>query len=234
MAVIKETQIELDEHNDSEHHRTAVESANDSTAIKVENEGHNKAKVSQTFGATNQCFNRYLVGDYYKTMVDTCETTWNIANMSRVIQGSEAALETQEERAHEAEKQKAREKTQEKSRQHRILLKRMWESYNKRKDMERKRVEEEAEKEAEATEKRLKEMKKKAREAEKKAWEKKAWNEDWTLRRLAEKTKYEEDSVRDKTERIQKLEKRTLDAEKKIQEEEKRIEEAEEEFLYWS
>jgi hypothetical protein len=73
MAAIKETQIELDEHNDSELHRTTTESANDSTAMEAKIEG-NMAKVSQNFGAMNQCSNRYLVGDKYKTLMDTCQT----------------------------------------------------------------------------------------------------------------------------------------------------------------
>jgi hypothetical protein len=77
-------------------------------------------------------------------------------------------------------------------------------------------------------------MEKKAPKAEKKAWEKQIWHREWNLRRIAEKTKYEEDSVRDKTGRIQKSKERTLKAEKKIKETQKRIEEAEEEFLYWS
>jgi hypothetical protein len=100
------------------------------------------------------------------------------------------------------------------SREHGILLKRIFASYNKRKDIERQKVEEEAEKETEETEKRLQKTRKKAREAEKRAWEKQAWYRGWSLRRIAEKTKYEEDSVRDKTERVQKLKERTLEAEK--------------------
>jgi hypothetical protein len=63
MAAIKETQITLDEHDDSKLHHTAVESVSDSTVIEAAEEGHEMAKVSHICGAIYQCFNQHLLGE---------------------------------------------------------------------------------------------------------------------------------------------------------------------------